>query len=71
MPMAGAPRTRKVRMASQTASTVRQSISAELDRQQRLVDQPQMPVDAADPVERFQVLHRVGKSFRDFDAPVA
>ena len=29
-----------------------------LDRQPRLVDQPQAAVDAADPVEGLQVLHR-------------
>ena len=30
----------------------------ELDRQPRLVDQPQMAIDAADPVKRLNVFHR-------------
>ena len=44
-------------MASHTASTLRHSISTNSARQQRLVDQPQAAVEAADPAERFEVLH--------------
>ena len=57
MPMAGAPRTRSILMASHTASHVAAVDLDELDRQPRLVDQPQVPVDAADPVEGLEDIH--------------
>ena len=58
--MAGAPRTRNMLDRLPDRLHVAAIDLDELDRQQRLVDHPQVAVRAADPVESFEVFHSDG-----------